>query len=87
VNWKLGWHRIDADAQTSTLPLDGMSQPGLEWEAAIGTGFYQEVREVLVWVAPGAWGAYGTWIRSCSLCMQRGHIEVISPSSRTAASR
>jgi hypothetical protein len=57
MTWELVWHGINAHAQTSAFPLGGLSQPGLERKAAIGTGFYQEVREVLVWAAPGAWGA------------------------------
>jgi hypothetical protein len=54
---KLIWNGIDADAQAPTGPTDRLCQPGPEREATIRASGYQEVREVLVWVAPGAWGA------------------------------
>jgi hypothetical protein len=74
--------RVQTNAQWRPAIAECRLQPVLE-----GGPGHQEVREVLVWAGPGAWGAYGIEIRSCSDCMHRGHIEVSSPSRRTAARR
>jgi hypothetical protein len=54
---KLIQDRVYADAKASVGPTDGLCQPGPEREAAVRGSGYQDVREVLVWVAPGACGA------------------------------